>query len=146
MRSFILFNMKAICIIGFFLISFGFNAQKLKIYVTEVIDVSGYDSTIIELINNSSAEQSMRSVDSFYDLDLTEKTYRFIKNNELHSEGEISVQYSNGLIQVNFLVDEFENGLIINSSLKNEQVVWFGIFGDYKEICKFTQFEIIKSL
>jgi hypothetical protein len=138
--------MKAICIIVIFLISFGFNAQKLKIYVSEVVDVNGFDSTVMDLINNENAIQSLRAVSSYYDLDLTEKTYQFFRNNELNSEGEISVQNSGGLIHVNFLLDEYNNGLIINPEFNNEQVVWFGIYGDYKEICKFSQFEIIKSL
>ncbi len=139
-------KMKATCIIVFVLISMITKAQKLKIHVTEVIDVSGFDSTILDLINNEIASQELRSVNSFYDLDLTEKTFRFFKYDELISEGEIAVNASNGLIKVNFMSDEYEIGLLINPILNQEQIIWFGIFGEYKEICKFKQFEIIKSL
>jgi hypothetical protein len=139
--------MKAICIIIFLLISFGFNShtQKLKIYVSEVIDISGYDSTIYDLIKNSSNEQTIRSVNTFYDLDLTEKTFKFFKSNELITEGEFSFHINDDIIEINFINEGFIDGLIVNTKISNEQVVWFGIFGEYKEACKFTRFEIIKS-
>lgn len=139
-------QLKVTCIIVFILISIGFKAQKLKIHVSEVIDASGFDSTILDLINNENASQELRSVNSFYDLDLTEKTFRFFKYDELISEGEIVVNTFNGLIQVNFMSDEYEFGLLIDPILNQEQITWFGVFGEYKEISKFKQFEIIKSL
>lgn len=139
-------QLKATCMIVFILVSTSIKAQKLKIHVSEVLDASGFDSTILDLMNNENALQELRSVNSFYDLDLTEKTFRFFKYDELISEGEIVVNAFNGIIKVNFISDEYEFGLLIDPILNQEQITWFGVFGEYKEISKFKQFEIIKSL
>jgi hypothetical protein len=49
--------MKAISIIGIFLICLSANAQRIMIHVTKVIYMSGFDSTVADLLKNDSTEQ-----------------------------------------------------------------------------------------
>ena len=138
--------MKTLFFIGAFIWSLGLNAQRIKIHVTEVMDLFGYDSTITNLINNDSTSQFIREVDGLYDIDLTQKTFKFYVHDKLDWEGEISSRKTGDIIEVNFLIDGFNVGLIINTNISNERVVWFSDDIDYKQICKFSKFEILKSM
>jgi hypothetical protein len=139
--------MKTICIITIFLLSFGLNAQRVKIHVSEVIDVYGSDSTVTDLINNNdSSAQFIREVNTIYDLDLTRQTFKYYAHDQLELEGVISYKKTGDMIEVSFLIEGFNVGLIINTNVLNERVVWYSDDADFKHICKFTEFEIFKSL
>ena len=138
--------MKTICFIGIMLFSIEFNAQRMRIHVTEVIEVNGFDSTVIDLINNDSIAQLKRVNDAIYDLDLSEKIFKFYVKDNLDYEGGITFDQMGEYLQVNFIIDGYDIGMIINPNFFKEQVVWYSITGEYKEIFKFSKFEIQKSM
>lgn len=138
--------MKTIFFIIFILIeSFGLSAQRMKIHVTEIIEINGFDSTITDLLMNDSTEHIIREVNSIYYLDLTNNTFKFYINDQLNFEGEITSKKSGDFINVYFLIDGYNIGMMINSNIYKEQVIWYSD-DIYKEICQFTKFEIIKAL
>ena len=102
-------------------------------------------STIVVKDNIDSLESYNQKVNSSYQIDLMRKQFAFYKNTILLSEGDITFSNTGNLYVVNFLIDGYESGLIINMDVHNEQVTWFSNFGEYKETSKFTQFEIVKS-
>jgi predicted small secreted protein len=117
-----------------FISNFSFS-QTIKINVTEVVDNNNIDSL----------ESSNRKVNSSYEINLTRKQFAFYKNSILEYEGDITFSNTVNVYVVNFLIDGYETGLIINMDIRNEQVTWFSMFGEYKETSKFTRFEIVKG-
>ena len=121
--------------------------QVIKINVSEVVDVYEDDSIrpINELINNNKFLQIKRQVNGTYEIDLTHKQFKFYVNHILEFEGDIVFSNSRNLYTVNFLIDGYDTGLLIDMNIQNEQVTWFSLFGNYKEVSKFTNFEIVKG-
>jgi hypothetical protein len=122
-----------IFILGFISNSF---SQIIKINVSEVVDNNNIDSL----------ESYNRKVNSSYDIDLTRKQFEFYKNGILEYEGNITFSNTGNIYVVNFLINGYNTGLIINMDIRNEQITWFSIFGEYKETSKFTRFEIVKGM
>ena len=130
-----------------------FNSQVIKIKVSEVMDSYGYDTSVLNVINNDSLIYEHRKVNSFYDIDLTNNRFFIIKSNGVEVEGDIYFDVKDGIYIINFLVDGYTTGLVVN--LNNEQVSWFSIseqsdldsdiLQTYIEICKFINFQILKS-
>ena len=89
----------------------------------------------------------------FYDIDLTNNRFFIIKSNGVEVEGDITFDVKDGIYIINFLVDGYTTGLVVN--LNNEQVTWFSIseqldldsniLQTYIEICKFINFQILKN-
>lgn len=52
---------------------------------------------------------------------------------------------SGDFINVYFLIDGYNIGMMINSNIYKEEVIWYSD-DIYKEISQFTKFEIIKVL
>jgi predicted small secreted protein len=122
-----------IFVLGFISNSF---SQIIKINVSEVVDNNNIDSL----------ESYNRKVNSSYDIDLTRKQFEFYKNGILEYEGNITFSNTGNIYVVNFLINGYNTGLIINMDIRNEQITWFSIFGEYKETSKFTRFEIVKGM
>jgi len=130
-----------------------FNSQVIKIKVSEVMDSYGQDTSVLNVINNDSLIYEHRKVNSFYDIDLTNNRFFIIKSNGVEVEGDISFEVEDGIYIINFLVDGYTTGLVVN--LNNEQVAWFSIseqfvldsdiLQTYIEICKFINFQILKN-
>ncbi len=138
--------MKTIFFIIFILIgSFGLSAQRIIIHVTEIIEINGFDSTITDLLKNDSIEHIIREVNGIYDLDLTNNNFKFYINDQLNFEGEMTSKKSGDFINVYFLIDGYNIGMMINSNIYKEEVIWYSD-DIYKEISQFTKFEIIKAL
>ena len=121
------------------------NSQVIKIKVSEVMDTYGYDTSVLNLLKNQDLIFEPRKVNSVYNIDLTHKTFIHIKNNVVESEGNISFDFNNGIILVNFLVDDFNPGLVINLDAHNEQVTWFSISDSFIELTEFKDFTIVKG-
>jgi hypothetical protein len=137
--------MKTICLIGFLLLSFCLNAQRIKIHVTEALYSYSFDTTLLELLKNDSIEKVVKDVNSLYDLDLTEKTFKFYIGDELSWEDGLTFEKNGEILEIRFLIEGYNIGMIINTNIFNEQVIWY--YDDYfKEIYNFTKFEIIKAL
>jgi hypothetical protein len=131
------------------------NSQVIKIEVSGVMDAYGYDTSVLKIMNNDSLTYEYRKVNSFYDLDLTNKKFVLIRKNGDEINGDIDFVIKDGIYLIYFLVDGYNSGLIVNTDLNNEQVTWFSIseelFSDshilqtYIEISKFINFQILKS-
>jgi len=131
------------------------NSQVIKIEVSGVMDAYGYDTSVLKIMNNDSLTYEYRKVNSFYDLDLTNKKFIIIRKNGVEINGDIDFVIKDGIYLIYFLVDGYNSGLIVNTDLNNEQVTWFSIseelFSDsdilqtYIEISKFINFQILKS-
>lgn len=121
--------------------------QVIKINVTEVVDIYEDDSirSINELISNDKLLQIKRQVNGTYEIDLTHKQFKFYVNHNLEFEGDIVFSNSGNLYTINFLINGFNTGLLINMDVRNEHVTWFSLFSSYKEVSKFTRFEIVKG-
>ena len=119
------------------------------------MDAYGYDTSVLKIMNNDSLTYEYRKVNSFYDLDLTNKKFVLIRKNGDKINGDIDFVIKDGIYLIYFLVGGYNSGLIVNTDLNNEQVTWFSIseelFSDseilqtYIEISKFINFQILKS-
>ena len=136
--------------LSFVFIDHFFFSQTIRIEVTEtiylhVIDTIGVD--IIDIINNNK-EITIQPTPSkvTYEFDLTNKEFKYFHRGVLEDEGEIVFNNLGSLHIINFLIEGYDIGMLINLDVHNEQVVWFSIFGTDKDIYKFTEFQIIKGL
>jgi hypothetical protein len=133
-----------------FVLGFVSNAftQVIKINVTEVVDIYEDDSirSINELISNDKLLQIKRQVNGTYEIDLTHKQFKFYVNHNLEFEGALVFSNSGNLYTINFLINGFNTGLLINMNIRDEHITWFSLFSSYKEVSKFTKFEIVKGL
>ena len=128
------------------------NSQVIKIEVSGVMDAYGYDTSVLKIMNNDSLTYEYRKVNSFYDLDLTNKKFVLIRKNGDEINGDIDFVIKDGIYLIYFLVGGYNSGLIVNTDLNNEQVTWFSIseqldldsniLQTYIEICKFINFQI----
>jgi len=136
-----------------FIFAFGFVSnssfsQTIKINVTEVVDSYEADSigsSLNELISNQNLPKIKRQVNSSYKIDLTQNRFEFSSYGVLEYDGDIVFTNVGNLYTVNFIIDGYIIGIIINMDIHNEHVTWFSLFGDYQRISKFTRFEIVKS-
>jgi hypothetical protein len=121
------------------------NSQVIKIEVSGVVDAYGYDTSVFNLINDDSLVYEYRKVNSSYNIDLTNKSYAYIKNNVVLSEGEITFDDKDGIVLVKFLIEGYNIWMVINTNVNNEQVTWFSNTDNFIELTKFTDFLIVKS-
>jgi hypothetical protein len=139
---------KLIIILALGFISNSFFSQTIKINVTEVVnsfEADSVSSSLDELIDNQNLPKTRVYVNSSYEIDLTHKQFKYYANGILDFEGEIAFSNAGNLYTVNFLIDGYITGMLINMDIRNEQVTWFSLFGEYQEISKFTRFEIVKG-
>ena len=139
-------KLSIILALGF--ISNSFFSQTIKINVTEVInsfEADSVGSSFDELINNRNLPQLRREVNCSYEINLTRKQVKFFVNGVLNLEDDIIFSNVGELYTVNFLIDGYIIGMLINTDIRNEQVTWFSLFGEHHEISKFTRFEIVKG-
>jgi hypothetical protein len=123
-------------------------SQIIKINVSEVIysyEADSVGSSLEQLINNRNLPKTRRIVDCSYELDLTHKHLNFYANGVFESECDITFSNVGNFYTVHFLFDGYIIGMLINMDIRNEQVTWFSLFGEYQEISKFTKFEIVKG-
>ena len=135
--------------LSFLFLSFGFNAQILKVNVYEVSDHYIVDSTytekdIIEKTYNDN--DKLRIVNTSYEFDLTNNRFYYYYRGKLETEGEILVRNLGQSQIVSFLIDGWDIRMFINAAQANERVVWYSIFADEFDIIEFTKFEIEKGV
>lgn len=122
--------------------------QVIKINVSEVVDSYEADSvgsSLNDLIKNKNLPTIKRQVNGTYEIDLTRKHLNFYANGVFNSECDIEFSNVGNFYTINFLIDGYIIGMLINMDIRNEQVTWFSLFGEYQEISKFTRFEIVKG-
>ena len=121
------------------------NSQVIKIKVSEVMDTYGYDTSVTNFLKDTNHIFETRSVNSLYDIDLTNKSYAHTKNNVVLSEGEITFDDNDGVVLVKFLIDGYNIWMVINTDINNEQVTWFSNTDNFIELTKFSDFIIVKG-
>ncbi len=121
------------------------NSQVIKIKVSEVKDTYGYDTSVTNFLKDTNHIFETRSVNSLYDIDLTNKSYAHIKNNVVVNEGEITFDDKDGVVLVKFLIEGYSIWMVINTEINNEQVTWFSNTDNFIEITKFSDFIIVKG-
>ena len=134
-----------IFVLGFISNSF---SQIIKINVSEVVDsysIDTVDYSLTELLNKQDLPKTRRIVDSSYELDLTHKQFKYYANGVLEFEGDIAFSNIGNFYNIDFLIEGYNIGMLINMNIRNEQVTWFSLFGSSQEIFKFTKFEIVKG-
>ena len=135
-----------IFVLGFISNSF---SQIIKINVSEVIYSYSVDTvyySLNQLLNKQDLPKTRRIVDSSYELDLTHKQFKYYANGVLEFEGDIAFSNIGNFYNVDFLIEGYNIGMLINMNIRNEQVTWFSLFGSSQEIFKFTRFEIVKGM
>ena len=130
--------------VSLFFVNFVYS-QVIKIEVSEVMDAYTYDTSMTNLFKNEYVIFEPRKVNTEYIIDLTNKTFEFIRNGKTEIDGDISFEYNNDVYSANLIIDGFKIGLIINSDIYNEQVTWYSVYSDYIEITKFSKFVIVKG-
>ena len=115
------------------------NSQVIKIEVSGVMDAYGYDTSVLKIMNNDSLTYEYRKVNSFYDLDLTNKKFVLIRKNGDEINGDIDFVIKDGIYLIYFLVGGYNSGLIVNTDLNNEQVTWFSISEELFMLVGFEQ-------
>jgi hypothetical protein len=134
-----------IFVLGFISNSF---SQIIKINVSEVVDsysIDTVDYSLTELLNKQDLPKTRRIVDSSYELDLTHKQFKYYANGVLEFEGDIAFSNVGNFYNIDFMIDGYIIGMLINMDVRNEQVTWFSLLGSAQEISKFTRFEIVKG-
>ena len=122
------------------------NSQILRIRVYETVEYVNYNpigvltatSTVTEPVNINQGNCE-------YVIDLTNKTDKFFRDGVLEAETDISFVNEGSLFIINFLYEGLDVGVVVNTDIKDETFDWFSKSGDFYDIAKATNFEIVKS-
>jgi hypothetical protein len=138
--------MKAIFfIIALFTVIF-VNSQVLRIKVYETVEYVNHDTIGVLSATSSILEPvNINRGNCEYVIDLTNKTDKFFRDGVLETEADITFVNDGSLFIINFLYEGFDVGVVINTDIQNETFDWFSKTGDFYDIAKATNFEIIKS-
>lgn len=138
--------MKAIFfIIALFVVTL-VNSQVLRIRVYETVEYVNYDTVgVLSATSNIVEPVNINRGNCEYVIDLTNKTDKFFRDGILETEADISFVNEGSLFIINFLYEGFDVGVVINTDIQNETFDWFSKTGDFYDIAKATNFEIIKS-
>lgn len=124
-------------------------SQIIRINVSQVQDtqIDSVYSDYFDVINNSEnfISSPYRSVNVSYEFDLTHKQFKYFYRGKLETQGDIVFSNTGSLHTINFLIDGYDIGMIVNLDSRNEHITWFSILGDYLELSKFSKFEIVKG-
>jgi hypothetical protein len=139
--------MKKLAFIFVFISNISFS-QIIKINVSEVVysyNIDTIEYSLTELLNKQDLPKTKRIVNSSYKLDLTYNQFKYYTNDVLEFEGDIVFSNVGNFYNVDFIINGYNIGMLINLDVYNEQVTWFSLIGVAQEISKFTQFEIVKG-
>ena len=125
-------------------------SQIIHINVYQVQDAkfdSVYTEDYFDVINNSNkfVSSPYREVNGAYDIDLSNKRFKFYRRGVLETQGDIEFSSSGSFHTIYFLIEGWYIGMVVNLDNYNESCTWFSILGDYLELVKFTRFEIEKG-
>lgn len=121
-------------------------SQIIKIKVYETIEYSSYDTNgVFNVISNVLEPVTYNYGNCEYVIDLTNKRDMFYRDGVLETESDLTYINEGTLYVINFQYEDYDVGIIFNMDIKNETFDWFSRTGDYYDISKATNFEIIKS-
>lgn len=136
-----------VLLIGLFFSTISFS-QKLIVNVFEMESSYIHDSLTTNSVQNLkvTSNETKVPVDGSYIINLNTKTILFV-NQGVEYEYSIRVtKISETKIQIQVLDVDWNIGLIINTDLKNESVLWYNILDAMTEVWVFSKFEIVKSI
>ena len=124
-------------------------SQIIRIDVEEVISGYKIDSTtnILDVITTESGYETRFKHESYcaYEIDLTRKHLKYYNGTVLDYECDIEFANHGTAYLVKLLIDGYDIGMFIDMNVRAEQATWFSVEGDYKEIYKFSKFQIAKG-
>jgi hypothetical protein len=121
-------------------------SQTLRIRVYESIEYSVFDSIdVFSAISNVFEATNLKQVDCEYFIDLDHNRSAFYRDGVLESELDITIKNQGYIYIVGLMVEGFDGGFIINTDIQNETFNWYSRVGDYYDISKAINFEIVKA-
>jgi hypothetical protein len=85
-------------------------------------------------------------VDGSYIINLNTNTLIFLDQNVEYEYSIKVTKLSDNKMQIQILDTDWNVGLIVNTDLKNESILWYNILDVITEITIFSKFEIVKSI
>lgn len=123
-------------------------SQKLIINVFEMQSSYIHDYLTTNSIRNLkvTSNETKVPVDGSYIINLNTNTLIFL-DQSVEYEYPIKVtKLSDNKMQIQILDTDWNVGLIVNTDLKNETILWYNILDVITEITIFSKFEIVKSI
>lgn len=123
-------------------------SQKLIINVFEMQSSYIHDYLTTNSIRNLkvTSNETKVPVDGSYIINLNTNTLIFL-DQSVEYEYPIKVtKLSDNKMQIQILDTDWNVGLIVNTDLKNESILWYNILDVITEITIFSKFEIVKSI
>jgi hypothetical protein len=123
-------------------------SQKLIINVFEMQSSYIHDYLTTNSVRNLkvTSNETKVPVDGSYIINLNTNTLIFL-DQSVEYEYPIKVtKLSDNKMQIQILDTDWNVGLIVNTDLKNESILWYNILDVITEITIFSKFEIVKSI
>jgi hypothetical protein len=138
--------MKTLSLTLFLFISLISFSQKLIIHVFEREElVSLRKTTIDSVLSTPDISYGVDDTYTKYVIDFDNETSTYFVNGVESSELPIKcTDLGDGILMVNILELGFDYGLIINTNLSNESVLWFWFDSNATTVKRITQFNIEK--
>lgn len=123
-------------------------SQKLIINVFEMQSSYIHDSLTTNSVRNLkvTSNETKVPVDGSYIINLNTNTLIFLDQNVEYEYSIKVTKLSDNKMQIQILDTDWNVGLIVNTDLKNESILWYNILDVITEITIFSKFEIVKSI
>ena len=123
-------------------------SQKLIINVFEMQSSYIHDSLTTNSVRNLkvTSNDTKVPVDGSYIINLNTNTLIFLDQNVEYEYPIKVTKLSDNKMQIQILDTDWNVGLIVNTDLKNESILWYNILDVITEITIFSKFEIVKSI
>jgi hypothetical protein len=123
-------------------------SQKLIINVFEMQSSYIHDSLTTNSVRNLKVTSNGTKVpvDGSYIINLNTNTLIFLDQNVEYEYPIKVTKLSDNKMQIQILDTDWNVGLIVNTDLKNESILWYNILDVITEITIFSKFEIVKSI
>lgn len=123
-------------------------SQKLIINVFEMQSSYIHDSLTTNSVRNLkvTSNETKVPVDGSYIINLNTNTLIFLDQNVEYEYPIKVTKLSDNKMQIQILDTDWNVGLIVNTDLKNESILWYNILDVITEITIFSKFEIVKSI
>lgn len=123
-------------------------SQKLIINVFEMQSSYIHDSLTTNSVRNLKVTSNgiKVPVDGSYIINLNTNTLIFLDQNVEYEYPIKVTKLSDNKMQIQILDTDWNVGLIVNTDLKNESILWYNILDVITEITIFSKFEIVKSI
>ena len=123
-------------------------SQKLIINVFEMQSSYIHDYLTTNSVRNLkvTSNETKVPVEGSYIINLNTNTLIFLDQNVEYEYSIKVTKLSDNKMQIQILDTDWNVGLIVNTDLKNESILWYNILDVITEITIFSKFEIVKSI